>query len=186
MNKYTPKQRMLNAYKGVYSDYYPVAPEFWFFYPAKVLGISMMEFQRNVPHWRGMLETFRKFSADGWGIAGADEHNPHVKIQSEFSKITNEKYRDTQKVICNGKVLDRSFIFHTKNPSWVESFAVKNESDLKVYTDTFLSEDINYDFSKAMEAHKAVGEDFLLEFDLGLPFFDFFEGAMGFENAIML
>ncbi|MCL4415208.1 MAG: uroporphyrinogen decarboxylase family protein, partial [Actinobacteria bacterium] len=41
-------------------------------------------------------------------------------------------------------------------------------------------------FSKAMEAHKAVGEDFLLEFDLGLPFFDFFEGAMGFENAIML
>ena len=185
MNKYTPKQRMLNAYKGVYSDYYPIAPEFWFFYPAKVLGISVMEFQRDVPHWRGLLETFRKFNADGWGIAGANEYNPHVKIQSEFRKIMDEKYRETQKVICNGKELERSFIFYSKNPSWVESFAVKNESDLKVYMDAFLSEDINYDFSNAREAYKVVGEDFLLEFDLGLPFFDFFEGAMGFENAIM-
>ena len=64
---YTPKQRMLNAYKGIASDYIPCAPEFWFYYPAKVLGITMVEYQREVPHYVGMQAAFKKFSCEGWG-----------------------------------------------------------------------------------------------------------------------
>ena len=37
---FTPKQRMLNAYRGTPSDRFPVAPEFWYFYPARLLGVD--------------------------------------------------------------------------------------------------------------------------------------------------
>jgi len=114
----TSKQRMLNAYKGIYSDYIPVAPEFWYFYPAKVLGVTMAEFQRTIPHWKGMLETFKKFDSDGWGIVEAEVINPHVEIKSEYKKIEESRYRDAQKIICNGKSYDRSYIFHDSNPYW--------------------------------------------------------------------
>ena len=40
---YTGKQRMLNAYKGVFSDRIAISPEFWYYYPAKVLGVDMIE-----------------------------------------------------------------------------------------------------------------------------------------------
>ena len=36
----TPKQRMLNAYRGLPNDRPAVAPEFWYYYPAKVLGVE--------------------------------------------------------------------------------------------------------------------------------------------------
>jgi hypothetical protein len=181
----TPKNRMLNAYKGVYSDFIPVAPEFWYFYPAKVLGITMAEFQRDVPHWQGMLETFKKFNADGWGIVGAETINPHLEIKSDYRKIEEGTYRDVQKQICNGNIYERSFLFHDSNPFWSETYPVKNHADLSPYVETMLSSDIKYDFKKAIDAYDNVGDEFLLEFEIGLPFFDFFEEAMGFENAAL-
>jgi len=38
MMNITPKKRMLTAYKGQKPDRVPVAPEFWYYIPAKVLG----------------------------------------------------------------------------------------------------------------------------------------------------
>lgn len=45
---YTFKKRMLNAYKRIFSDRYPVAPEFWYYYPAKLLGVDMIAFESEV------------------------------------------------------------------------------------------------------------------------------------------
>ena len=42
----TPKARMLAAYRGQPVDRPPVAPEFWYYYPAKVLGVDMLEFSK--------------------------------------------------------------------------------------------------------------------------------------------
>jgi len=179
----TSKQRMLNAYKGIYSDYIPVAPEFWYFYPAKVLGVTMAEFQRTIPHWKGMLETFKKFDSDGWGIVEAEVINPHVEIKSEYKKIEESRYRDAQKIICNGKSYDRSYIFHDSNPYWSEKYPVNDPDELKPYIEGMFSSDVSFDFRKENEGYKEVGESFLLKFYLGLPFFDVFEEAMGFENA---
>ena len=179
----TPKQRMLNAYKGIFSDFIPVAPEFWFFYPAKVLGVTMAEFQREFKHWQGMLETFKKYNADGWGIASADEIKPEVKIKTEYRRIAPKTYRDRQVLNIEGKELERSYIFHDETPYWVESYPVKDLSDVDLYVEAFTSPKIEFDFNNAIEGFEKVGEDFLLEFDLGLPFFDFFEEMMGFENA---
>ena len=41
-----------------------------------------------------------------------------------------------------------------------------------------------YDFTPANNAHKNIGEDYLLEMALGSAFFDFIAGAMGFEKAV--
>lgn len=179
----TPKQRMLNAYKGIFSDFIPVAPEFWYFYPAKVLGVTMAEFQREFKHWQGMLATFKKYNAEGWGIASADEINPEVKIKAEYKKIAPKTYRDRQILNIKRKELERSYIFHDETPFWAESYAVKDFSDVDTYVEAFTSSKIEFDFKNAIEGFEKVGEDFLLEFNLGLPFFDFFYEMMGFENA---
>jgi len=46
MADFTSKQRMLNAYRGIPSDLPAVAPEFWYYFPAKLLGLDMIEFSR--------------------------------------------------------------------------------------------------------------------------------------------
>jgi len=44
--KTTPRQRLLAAYEGRFSDIVPVAPEFWYYVPARLLGVSMIETAR--------------------------------------------------------------------------------------------------------------------------------------------
>ena len=67
--KLTGKQRMLLAYRGQAADRPAVAPEFWYYYPAKLLGIDMIEFSRNVPFHKALKTTFAKFGCEGWGVA---------------------------------------------------------------------------------------------------------------------
>ena len=62
---------MLNSYRGRFSDRPAAAPEFWYYYPAKVLGVDMIEFQREIPFHQALLTTFEKFDCEGWGIASA-------------------------------------------------------------------------------------------------------------------
>lgn len=57
---------MLNAYRGIACDRSPVAPEFWYYYPAKLLGVDMIEFQRNVPFHQALKTTFETFGCEGW------------------------------------------------------------------------------------------------------------------------
>jgi hypothetical protein len=49
---------MLAAYRGMPQERAPVAPEFWYYYPAKVLGVDMIAFEKEVPFWYALKETF--------------------------------------------------------------------------------------------------------------------------------
>jgi len=69
---FTPKQRMLSAYRGIWSDRVPVAPEFWYYYPAKLLGVDMIQFSREVPFHQALKTTFEAFECEGWGVRGRD------------------------------------------------------------------------------------------------------------------
>lgn len=178
------KTMMLNAYQGIKSDYIPCAPEFWFYYPAKVLGITMVEFQREVPHYKGMIAAFNKFGCEGWGIATPAEINPHIEVKSSLKRLDNGTYRDAQTVVCDGKAFSRSYIYSADEPFWSEEFAVSSAEDARAFFAATVNEDVKFDFSDAIKAHREVGGTFLLEMDLGLSFFDFFEQAMGFENAL--
>ncbi len=96
--KYTKKMRMLNAYKGIFSDRYPVAPEFWYYYPAKVLGVSMIEFEREIPFWKSLNYVFEKYDCEGWGISF-----PHIQNENKEVLTKMDGYEEITSINYNGK-----------------------------------------------------------------------------------
>ena len=179
------KERMLNAYKGIFSDFYPVSPEFWCYYPAKVLGVNMVELQREIPHWKAMRETFLKYDADGWCTASPNAENSMISGEGEFKRISDTRYRSKSVTRYGGVALESSAIFDVFEPCWSESYPVKNEGDLEAYMNAQLYGETTYDFTPANEAFRGCGEDILVEFHIGVDFYDFVCGAMGFEDSIM-
>jgi hypothetical protein len=182
---YTPKQRMLNAYRGRFSDRYAVAPEFWYYYPAKVLGVDMIQFEREIPLWKALQTTFTKYRTEGWGIAWAESRNPHAEGSSSFDRIpgsTQYRLRTTLKI--EGKEFVNSRVYDQVEPSWSEEHFVKREEDAAVFMAASLRPDVTFDFAEVNKAYESVGEDYLLEFVLGGTFFDFITGFMGFESAM--
>jgi hypothetical protein len=181
---YTPKQRMLNAYRGAFSDRWPVAPEFWYYYPAKVLGVSLVEFEREIPFWQALQATFKKFGTEGWGAAFPDVHNPDVETRKELVKITEDQYRETTLTWYRGDLYQSSKVYSLGDPSWVVEYPVKEPESLAGWIDMALSPHNDYQFEGINQAHCGVGEDYLLELWTGVPFFDFMAGSMGFEKTL--
>jgi len=179
------KERMLNAYRGKEWDTVPVAPEFWFYYPAKVLGVTVAEFQREYPHWFGMKKCFEKYGCEGWGIAGASQNHPDIHVESDYQRIAEHSYRETQRLHYGEKTYERTNLYTDDIPFWIEEPPVKNAGELNHFLSVSLSEKMEFDFKDAVHAYNEVGNAFLLEFDLGLSFFDYFEDIMGFEEAAL-
>jgi len=175
---------MLNAYKGVWSDRYPVAPEFWYYYPAKVLGVDMIEFQREISLWKALWVTFHRFGTGG-GVVFPGVSNPATGSRSTFTRISESRYLSRTETAIGDRKYFSARVFDKEDPSWVVEYPVKDAGDVLGYLDGSLSPDVVYDFAPAIEAHRAVGADYLLEMWLGVPFFDLIAGAMGFEQAIM-
>ena len=97
----TPKQRMLNAYRGVFSDRYPVAPEFWTYIPAKVMGVDISTFEREVPLWQALHATFKQYDTDGWACIGSSnfnrrslQHDLEVDYTLQLSESVNQLQHD--------------------------------------------------------------------------------------------
>lgn len=180
----TPKQRMLNAYRGIASDCTPVAPEFWYYYPAKVLGVDMITFQREVPFWHALKVTFEKFGTDGWGCTGAGRHNPHVSGTSRTEKVSETQIRSIWETHYQGRTFTGVGMLDKENPSWTVEHPCKTPEDIPVFIEMNLSPDITFSFDRAVKDHEAVGESYLLEFGLGVSFFDFVAGPPGFEEAL--
>lgn len=184
----TGKQRMLNAYRGKFSDRVAIAPEFWYYYPAKVLGVDMIEFQREVPFHAALKTTFAKFGCEGWGIAFFEPRNELVTVRTE------EKYGDNGTLEVKsvtstpaGELTSRT-IYSKEEPSWELERPLKDlERDLPAWEIAALGnapEDLI--IAPAVRAWEEVGESYLLEGWLGVPFFDFFAAARegAFEEAI--
>lgn len=182
---FTPKQRMLNAYRGVFSDRYPVAPEFWYYYPARVLGVSMVEFEREIPFWQALQATFKRYGTEGWGAAFLDVINPDAERKIRFLKLPDDQYRETVFIRFHGKEFQSSKRYSLKEPSWVETPFVKDEKELDDYINIILSPQNAVDFTSVNTAYAGVGEDYLLEMWLGNPFFDTIAELMGFEKGVM-
>ena len=181
----TPKQRMLNAYRGVETDSTPVAPEFWYYYPAKVLGMNMVEFEREVPHWLALQATFRRYGTEGWGIIAPEVTGPDTTTESTLAKISEERYRETTVHHYRGHEFTSSRLYSVSDPSWPEKMVAGNELELAQCLEVQLSGEREPEFTEANRAYTAVGEDYLLELYLGEPFFDTVAGLMGFEQAAL-
>ena len=184
----TPKQRMLNAYRGIPSDRVPVAPEFWYYYPAKVLDVDMIEFGK-IPFHRALKTTFEKFGCEGWGCVGCGAPVDGVdwKHEEKWPEADTVVHRRTVKT-PKGTLASASRQ-ERHEPGWTAERYVKDfDRDLPAFEYLTLGGDISrMDPSGAIAAWKEVGESYLLELGLGVPFFDYVaEGREGgFETAIV-
>ena len=178
---------MLNAYRGLYSDRAAIAPEFWYYYPAKLLGVDMLEFQREVPFHLALKQTFEAFDCEGWGVTFAGIPNPDV------TGTSTERWRDDGRLEIRSTThtprgdLTGASLFDRGEPSWSLERPIKDlERDLPAYECASLADPEGLDPAPMIRAWEEVGESYLLEAWLGVPFFDFFAGSRegGFATAI--
>jgi hypothetical protein len=187
MPELTPKQRMLNAYRGVPSDRPPVAPEFWFYYPAKVLGVDMIEFSRR-PFHLALKATFEKFSCEGWGTVGCGVPAPDVERRTEEHWAGPDTLIRRTTVRTPAGELTCASRHDRHEPSWAIERPIKDfDRDLPAYEHATLGGDAAApDPSGAVRDWREVGASYLLEASLGVPFFDYFAEARqgGLEQAV--
>jgi hypothetical protein len=176
---------MLNAYKGIFSDRYPVAPEFWYYYPAKILGVSMLELEREIPFWKALKSTFEKYECEGWGIAFPQIQNPDLSRKVILEKVANSQYLETTKLKYKDNEFISTKVFDLAEPSWQKKHLADNICELPKVLDMLLDTDNELNLDEIRKAHNNVGESFLLELWLGVPFFDFIAELTGFEQAII-
>lgn len=183
----TPKQRMLNAYRGVASDRPAVAPELWYYYPAKLLGVDMVQFQREVPFHQALKTAFETFGCEGWGITFAPIANPRVKGSSKERWVSDDRLEVRYTTRTPHGELTSAALFDRHEPNWAIERPIKDPTrDLQAYEDMALPDLAGLDAGPIVKAHQEVGESYLLEGWLGVPFFDFYAGSRegGFEAAI--
>lgn len=179
---------MLNAYRGVKNDRAAVAPEFWYYYPAKVLGVDMIEFQRQVPFHEALKVTFEKHKCEGWGAAFAQVPNDLVKSKPEERWIDDNTLDVRTTIITPKGELMSKARYSRLQPSWSMERPIKNiDRDLQAWELIALGGDVTeLDVGPMTKAWEYVGESYLLEAWLGVPFFDLVAGAMdgGFAQGI--
>jgi hypothetical protein len=182
----SPKRRMLDAYRGIERERFPVAPEFWTYYPARLLGVDMVTFELEVPFWSALREAFVRYGCEGWGAAFAEPEIEGRRVTKRMEAIGGGRYRETTLSEWQGHRFESTRLYDPREPSSVETLPVSNMEDLPAYLDMLLSPERRLDLSGAAKAHASVGGDYLLEFWLGLPFFDWVAEAVGFERAVYL
>lgn len=182
----TPRQRMLAAYRGELPDFTPVAPEFWYYVPARVLGLDMIRFEREVEHWEALLKTFTYYQTEGWGIIAPAVPTDSTSAE-EWTDIGNGRF---QSVVTTKNPLGEiraSSIFDPVEPSWIIEHPVKDlDRDWPVYVQSTLGNPEQADYSKIDRALDRVGESYLLEVYCGGFFLDYIAAGRqgGMEQTI--
>ncbi len=184
---YTFKKRMLNAYEGMFSDRYPVAPEFWYYYPARLLGVDMIAFERELPFWQSMHKVFKYYNCEGWAAITPEYPNPKVNRKEKFVRMEEGRYESQVEIRVEGSTLHSRTLFSLDEPSWILERPIKNlVKDWQAYKSYSMPPLEFANYTEVEKALKLVGDDYLLEIDLGLPFFDYAAGARenGFSQAV--
>jgi hypothetical protein len=183
----TSKQRMLAAYRGELPDAVPVAPEFWYYIPAKLLGVDMVTFEREVPLWEALQQTFRHYGTEGWGIVSPAMPIPDVDSREDWVELGDGWFESRVTTATPYGTLTRRQRYSRLEPSWPVESPIKDlHRDWSAYRHLTLGRAEEAGWSGVRHALEAVGEDYLLEVGLGVPFFDYIAGGRegGLEQAI--
>ena len=176
---FSGKQRMLNAYRGVWSDRVPVAPEFWYYYPAKLLGVDMIAFRREVPFHSALKTTFERFGCEGWGVAGCRAPNPDAQWSSSDRWIDEDTLEVRDSVVTpHGELVSRKRLTRAET-GWIVEHGVKDfERDLPAWECATYGGDLAaLDATPLIRAWEEVGDAYLLEGSLVGAFFDTYAGS---------
>ena len=166
---------MLAAYEGRRADMVPVAPEFWYYVPARLLGVPMYEFELDIPHWQALQQTFKHYDCDGWGIVGPAAPAGYGGTRhSRMTRVADGRYELRTEMISSGRMLESRQVFDAHEPSWHTERPIKDfDADWPVYERMTLIPIEEFDWRPVQRALEAVGEDYLLEVNLGCPFVDY-------------
>ena len=184
----TPKQRMLDAYSGVIHERPPVAPEFWLYYPARFYHTDLITFEREIPFHLALKDVFSYYGCEGWGAYFFDLENPDGSVTKLARWVDDETLEERQTIKYGGREFHQAIRYSKSNPSWLIEAPVKDvANDLLPWMDYMLGkapETLNT--VNAAKAFHEVGESYLLEAWLGVPFFDFYANNRHgtFEAAI--
>jgi hypothetical protein len=174
----TPRQRMLAAYRGLASDTVPVAPEFWYYVPARVLGVDMITFEREVPHWQALQRTFAHYGTEGWGIVSPGIPTPGVRAREQWIDLGDGRFESRVTMETPNGTLTRRQRYDRREPSWPVERPIKDfERDWPAYRAITVGIIEDADWSGVRRALDTVGEDYLLEVGIGAPFFDYIAGG---------
>lgn len=183
----TPKERMIAAYRGLAADTVPVAPEFWYYIPARLLGMDMVTFEREVPFWEALQRTFAHYGTEGWGIVSPSVPVPDVRNYEKWEKVAGEQFESHSTIKTPKGTLTSRQLYDRNEPSWVVERPIKDfERDWPAYRAATLGIPEEADWSGVRNALDAVGNDYLLEVAVGGPFFDYVAGGRegGLEQGI--
>lgn len=183
----TPKQRMLAAYRGQAVDTVPVAPEFWYYIPARLMGLDMIKFQREVPHWQALQKTFKHYGTDGWGGVGAGAPCADISGTSEWNPLGDGRYEAVHHTTTPFGTLTSRSHFDPVEPCWAVERPIKDfERDWPAYRACSFGDISAINWKHVNEALAGVGDDFLLEVYSVGTFFDFIAGGRegGLEQGV--
>jgi hypothetical protein len=179
---------MLDAYRGIPQERPPVAPEFWIYYPARFLGTDLITFEREVPFHIALKEVFTTFACEGWGAVFLELSNPEAKIVIKDLRIDSTTLETRKVVHYRGREFSQTIRYTAQNPSWLVEAPVKDiVNDLPVWMEYLFGQSVQtLDSKKVRTALDEVGEAYLLEGWLGVPFFDFYAANRhgAFEAAV--
>jgi len=179
---------MLNAYRGLPNDRPAVAPELWYYYPAKLLGVDLIEFQRDVPFHLALKKAFEHFGCEGWGIVFPTIPNPAAETVSRTSWTDADTLEEITTIRTPAGSLESRQVYTRAEPSWVSARPIRDVArDLPAWEHwAFDGQPEALDPAPVNRALDEVGESYLLEGWLGVPFFDTYAGARagGFETAV--
>lgn len=179
----TPKERMVSAYRGMKVDTVPVAPEFWAYIPARLLGVDMVAFEREVPFWKALQQTFTHYGTEGWGIVFPSIPAPDVRSHEEWKKVDRDQFESFVTAKTPKGTLTSRQRYSRNEPSWAVERCIKDfERDWPAYKALTLGVPEEADWSEVRKALDAVGDDYLLEVMVGNPFFDYI--ASGREGGL--
>jgi hypothetical protein len=172
---FTPRERMLAAYEGWWSDCTPVAPEFWYYIPARVLNVPMMTLELEIPHWKALQKTFQHYKCEGWGIVAPALPPDYGGVcETVTRKVDENHYEATTTMSSGGQTLTSTRIYSLAEPSWITERFIKDfDRDWSLYERMTLVPPEVLDWTGVQQALDAVGDAYLLEVFVGFPFIDY-------------
>lgn len=184
----TPRQRMLAAYRGQKLDRVPVAPEFWYYLPARLLGVDMIEFN-EIPHWEALRKTFAYYDCEGWGIVAPVCTASHdFDVRSETRRLDEGRFEQRFILPLPDRTLTWSTILDVNEPPWAAERMVKNlDTDWPIYEAMTLGLNPDWNWQPVRHALTTVGEAYLLEVFIGMMFLDYVAGNRdgGIAQAVL-
>ncbi|MDF1515329.1 MAG: uroporphyrinogen decarboxylase family protein [Anaerolineae bacterium] len=171
----SPRDCMLAAYEGRFSDRVPVAPEFWYYIPARVLDVPMVTLELEIPHWQALLQTFRHYQCEGWGIIAPPMPDHYSGYRTKTTKrISSTRFEEVTTMTAGERSLITRKVYTDREPSWTTERPVKDfMNDWPVYEQMTLVPPELLDWDAVQQALNIAAGDYLLEVFVGFPFIDF-------------